>query len=335
MKKFKSILFTSLSIMMICLFMLTGCSCGQTTDILAVTPDGAPALSFAQMLYEDNDKDNIKYTVVNSENIQSYVATEKADIAVLPLNAATKLCKDVYKIVAVTTHGNLYVLGKTEITDLNTLLGKKVGVIQYPNVPGLTFRAILEGNNIPYTLLGSVGDEADANKVNLVSCEPTEVGGLLKSNKVDYCLSAEPASTKVVTTLSADGVKVCLDLQEAYKTTFNGETFPQAVTIVKKSLIENNPKLVKKFIEKLQQNDEFLTENNIEKILEGINSHLEDGYAGSLSKGNLNITSMANCNVKYVDAYSVKQEIYNYISKIRNVDNTKINEITDSIFYNK
>ncbi|MBQ7308047.1 MAG: ABC transporter substrate-binding protein [Clostridia bacterium] len=329
MKKILKYLFTLSLVVMLSLTSFIGC--GQPDKITVITPDGAPALSIAKMMSENqNFGEEVTYKVIDSTTITNYVPNN-SDIAIIPLNAATKLAGDKFKIVAVNTHGNLYVLGKETITDMNTLIGKKVAVIQYANVPGLTFRAVLNGNNIPYAQIGEINDTIDETKVNLYGCDPTAVAQLLSSGSVDYALCAEPSVTILTKNLSAKGIKVCLNLQTAYHDTFN-ENYPQAVTIVKKTLIENNPKFVKKFIQGLKENDSFLVEDNIETILSAISSHIEEGLTPVLN-GKLNATSMTNCNVKYVDAYSVKEQIKNYVEKIKLIDATKVNSITDDIFY--
>ena len=155
----------------------------------------------------------------------------------------------------------------------------------------------------------------------------TDIDGTILGADFEFKQSIKDCIKK----LQAKGIKVCLDLQKAYKDTFN-ENYPQAVTIVKNDLIKNNPKFVKKFIEGLKENDEFLVESNIETILNAISSHIEEGLTPTLN-GKLNANSMANCNVKYVEAYSVKEQIKNYVEKIKLIDATKVNSITDDIFY--
>lgn len=332
MKKITKIM-TTLCLVLVLMISISACSCGKTNQkISVIIPDGAPALAVAQLLSENNTfNQDLTYTVVKPDTLTNYVPT-KADIAVVPINSATKLCGDKYKIVAVNTHGNLFVLGEEEITDMTSLVGKKVACIQYANVPGLTLRTILNGKNIPYTQLGELTDSVDAEKVNIYNCDPTAVASLLAQGKVDYALCAEPSVTIISTNLSAKGIKVCLDIQEEYYKTFN-EHFPQAVTIISNDLIKNNKKFVKSFIEAMKKNDSYVTKENISSMLKGIEEHLDEGLAPTFDEKKLTENSLKNCNVKYVDAYSVKEEIINYIEKVKAVDSTKVNSITDEIFY--
>ena len=106
-------------------------------------------------------------------------------------------------MLGTVTNGNMYFLGAGEQTALTSenlgaaLKGKVVGVVQLTNVPGLTFRTVLEDKNIEYEILGNDTQPTDSDKVYLKAIanpasEITPVGGC------DYYLCAEPvASAKV------------------------------------------------------------------------------------------------------------------------------------------
>ena len=133
-------------------------------DVDVYMPDGAPALSMAQLLNDENEFGcDLSYNVVPATTIQTYVTGEdpQAEICVLPVNAAAKLLGsgENYQMLATLTHGNIYILSAkhtdTQITadNLATLLeGKRVGCIQLSNVVGLTLQSVLKANGIEYTV---------------------------------------------------------------------------------------------------------------------------------------------------------------------------------------
>ena len=130
--------------------------------IKVYAPDGAPALGIANLLSgEETLKNDAEYHVVNATTIQTFVAgnNAQADICILPVNLAVKVLGSgaKYKLVGTLTHGNLFLLanGEGEITkdNLNSLKGKKVGVVNLAAVPGLTFKIILNAHGIKYTEL--------------------------------------------------------------------------------------------------------------------------------------------------------------------------------------
>lgn len=166
-------------------------------------PDGAPALSMAKLLNEDEEDDGVNYHVVDSTAIQTYVTGEKpqADICVLPVNLAAKLFGrgDAYRLLGIVTHGNLYMLSTDADTQYTTenlsgLIGKTVGVIQLPNVPGLTLKVILNQNDIPWQELGNDGTAA-ADKVNL---KAIDVGSVNPAAGLDCYVVSEPAASAKV-----------------------------------------------------------------------------------------------------------------------------------------
>lgn len=131
-----------------------------TSTVEVYMPDGAPALALARLMAEDMQFGNtVNYHVVVADTIASFVNGEnpKADICVLPSNAASKLLgnNSSYTMLGTVTNGNLYILSKNgeEITSNNiktALSGKTVGVIQLANVPGLTFKLILNKYGLSY-----------------------------------------------------------------------------------------------------------------------------------------------------------------------------------------
>lgn len=150
-------------------FFYTGtATAGNVTDTsLAIDvfmPDGAPALSMAQLLSNESafGSENFSYNVVAATSIQAYVTGNdpQAEIAVIPVNAAAQLLGtgSEYQMLATLTHGNIYILSAkhtdTQLTaeNLSLLEGTRVGCIQLSNVVGLTLRSVLRANGIEYTV---------------------------------------------------------------------------------------------------------------------------------------------------------------------------------------
>ena len=112
---------------------------GETgrTALQFYCPDGAPALAAAGLFGNETlgtDDITMNYHVISADKIASTVlkTTKKADVAILPVNAAAKICGtgEDYVLASVLTHGNLFIVSDTEIT-INDLVGKVVGVMRY------------------------------------------------------------------------------------------------------------------------------------------------------------------------------------------------------------
>jgi len=279
-------------------------------------PDGAPSLSMVSLMADDYKIGGVttKYKIVGSDKIGGLVANKQADLAVLPLNLATKVCGDDYQILSVMTWGNLYILGKSG--NLNGIIGNNLYVINLNNVPGLTTRLMLEKENIPYSLT-----EQKSDNIKLVATTSNEVIGGFLSDKMKYTVVAEPAVTKIMSKVS--GLSVVGDMQEIY-----GE-YPQSVLVVKKKLL-NNEKM-QKLIAKLSQNSDYL-QNNLNNVYKTIEKHLEKGLVSAFTE-NLNTTIIARCNVNFKLAINEQEKINNYISNLKRIEPNSCNQLTSGVFY--
>ncbi|MBE7089373.1 MAG: hypothetical protein E7362_01050 [Clostridiales bacterium] len=133
---------------------------GQTINNKTFTfyaPDGAPALAIAKFISDNQNfisGATFNYNVVVADDIVKYMDDTMglADFIILPVNAGTLKYnnqKAQYKMVSVITHGNLYIMSKTEST-LADLDGKKIGVIGEGKVPDLTFKSVLKKSNMSF-----------------------------------------------------------------------------------------------------------------------------------------------------------------------------------------
>ena len=157
-------------------------ACKQDADTAKTysvyAPDGAPALALVNAIEDKAEK--FEYHVVDSSTIQTYVTGEEpeADFCILPVNAASKILGTgtVYQMLGTVTNGNLFFLSAEDNEDLtqdnlSTLVGKSVGVVQLPNVPGLTLQAVLNKYGIDYQIVENGGEKAE-DKVNLIALRP-------------------------------------------------------------------------------------------------------------------------------------------------------------------
>ena len=292
---------------------LTGCFFGKDSgadkleDITVYMPDGAPALALAQLMYEDTEEDGVEYYVAKADAIASKIsfedATENADLCVMPLNLAAKNAKaqENYVMLGSVTNGNLYMISKTETQytkdNLSALVGKTVGVLQINNVPGLTFKTVLNNNGVAWTELKN-NDTAVTDKVNLIAlADATAVA----TTEADCFVIAEPAVTAQV---AKNGFHIVGDLQALY----GGENgYPQAVLVAKKDFVTANEAWVKDFTTKVGNAANWLETATGEQIVTAINGHLDETLGEtSLKAPLLQTAALARCGVKYIPSADCK-----------------------------
>ena len=331
MKKLIVILLSIVSVFSVFAFSACGSKGESENAKLSVyAPDGAPALSVAKFIADKEDFGTgaeIEYNVVAASNIGQVMQQGKGDIIVMPVNAASKLyaanSSDPYKMAAVITHGNLYIMSKEDVA-LQDLKGKVVGVIGQGNVPDLTFKAVLKAANIEY----EVSENAVADKVALkYFADASELIPALKTGSMAIGLLPEPAANKL--TGLDNSFKYALDLQELYDA--ETKTYPQAVVMIKSSVLAAYPELVSDFGGKVAGAVSWVKANATDAA-EAVKSALAEGLTPSLSAANLNATVVDNCKISWQAAADAKAEVQAYINAIINIAPQAAKVVTDDFF---
>lgn len=289
-------------------------------------PDGAPALALVNAIAKDGgkEKNSFDFNIVDANTITSYVAgaNPKADIAVLPVNAAAKVLgtATTYQLLGTVTNGNLYFLTTGENPELNltdgllesNLVGKKIGVVQLTNVPGLTLQAVLNDRGIDYQIVQSTEASVESNKVNLI---PFAAEDVTPAGGCDYYLCPEPAASAKIkgTASSGNPFKMAGDLQELYG---GKDGYPQAAVVVKKSVIAERKADLVTFIGYLNDAKTYLETAEISQILGLLDGKREDGLSPSFSDKNLTPEVIARCSVKFSSGEPCKQKVEAFLEKL-------------------
>lgn len=339
MKKIATI-FMALAMMMTTVFCFAACTPEASDKAKTYTvyaPDGAPALALANAV-DKSDDDCFEYHIVTARTIDAQVTGESpaADFCILPVNAAaSKLgTGEVYQMLGTVTNGNMYFL-TTEgealtAGNLEVLVGKKVGVVQLANVPGLTFRAVLSENDIDYQVLS--GDvESSAEKVNLQPIQDAATG-VTPAGGCDYYLCPEPvASAKIKgTASSAKPFRPAGSLQALYG---EGNGYPQAVLVAKKSIIQSDLAAVNQLIGYMSDSAQFLAECEATTVVSLLENCYTKGMTPSLNANNLTSTVIANCSVRFTAAQSCKEQVNTFLEKLITVVPDFTSKVEDGFYY--
>lgn len=331
---------TAVSLFSAAVFSLSAVSfmaCAQGTDdvgtpeaVQVYMPDGAPALALAKLMNEGGT--DAEYHVVDSSTIQVYVTGDSpaADVCVLPVNLASKLLGtgEEYQMLGTVTHGNLYMLSadaQAQYTTetLSALVGKTVGVVQLANVPGLTFKVILNANEIAWQELTNDSSPA-ADKVNLRAITPDQAS---PAGGMDCYVVPEPAASVKADKTSLEFVG---DLQALY----GGEAgYPQAVIVAKNTLIESDGEWLSGFLAELPAAAEWLTETEPATIVNAVSAHLTPGMTPSLSVENLSLTAIQHSGVRFESAASCKAEVNAFLEKLIAVNASAASAVSDAFYY--
>lgn len=282
---------------------------GDPDKVHVYMPDGAPAIALAAMM--DAGYADTEFTVVTASTIGGYVASGKADMAIMPINAAAKLYNDGVgiKMLTVNTHGNMYLVGKTEEDmNLSDLAGKRVGSIGQGQVPDLTLRMMLDECGVDFV----VSEDTTAGKVAIrYPADGEALPQLLKTGKIDYAFMPEPAVSTAKNNL---GLHVVLDAQQQWTELFGGE-YPQACLVAKAELAEDNADYIDSFIAALKKTEtDKWAENNPDKAVQAVKDNFVSGSQSTLSA--LSAEIIGRCNIKAVDASAARAACDTYFQKL-------------------
>ena len=309
------------------LFSATACKKADPAEISVYAPDGAPALAISKFISDKDDLGtgaSVKYNVIAADGLQTVIAEGKADIVVMPVNLASKIYNsgdDPYKMAGVLTHGNLYVVAKEDVT-LSSLVGKVVGVVNLTNVPGLTFKSILKANGIEY----EDSDAAIEGKTALKGYDGAGLRAALTAGDIDVGVMPEPLATAIT---SSGKLKIALDVQALYDET--AKAYPQAVVMIKSSVLKKYPSLANDFGTKVSGGIGWIKENP-DKAASAIASVLAEGVTQSINAKNLNAKVVDNCKIYWQSATDAKADVVAYIERIRGIAPKAADAVSDDFF---
>lgn len=298
----------------------TFAACNKGEELTLYVPDGAPAMSVAKIINDgsiggsDFGSQKVTTFITMGEDVTAKCGSGEADMAILPTNAAVKICSanDNYKIFSVNVYGVLYVVGREPIESVNDLVDGQSGKLMYSiglgNTPEYVFKTICDNKNIEYL-------EADSNnhygKLALrYFSDASEILPLFLKGEADYALVGEPAATQLVNALVAKGLNPgTLDLQTLWKEVTNSEEsgYPQASLIVKQSLLQDSS-FQKRLTKSLAANSDFVEEHasELKGILQSAGSSLQVDFTAEI---------IQRCHLSFTDAYQVKSDIETYLGK--------------------
>lgn len=237
-----------------------GCEKAPITPGLSPNPvkftfmEGVTALTAAHMMDENMDLGrDIEYNMVNTPDLLlTDVLKEEADIAIVPSNLAAQAWnKDLpYKIAGTSTWGNIYLLGRENLTSLNNLKDREIYLFGKGLTPDLVLNIILRENGM---------DLSTDLKATYVS-SAAELAPMLIGKKADLAILPEPIVSGLI--LKDTDIKVLFDLNGLWGESMGLEKgYPQSSLIIKKSLIEEDPEFVKIFLETYEESIAWANEN--------------------------------------------------------------------------
>lgn len=279
-------------------------------EIKVLSPAGLPTLSLVKMINETHDIDGNKITYKIEKNADALVVDmlkREGDIAIVPSNFAAQLYNKglEYVILGTVGWGSFYIIGNDRIENIKELENKDI----YAFGRGLTPDIILQ--NI---LLKSGIDPEKDIKITYVG-SGNELAGFYLSEKAKIAVVPEPMLSTIMS--KNKETKINFNLNNMWKTIFRSKSgYPQSTLIVKKEVLEENPELIKKFVENLKESIIFLNQDSDKRT----------EYVNNLNiMINISILNeiLSNANIDFVEIGESKSEYEDYF-KILYDTNSKV-----------
>lgn len=257
----------------------------ESYKIKVSSPNGAPALSLATLIQE-NDVD---YNFIAAEAIAAEFANANTDFIIAPINAGAKLYKagkSQYKLAAVVTWGNLYFASQKKNFKLKDIKKSEITLFGENTINASVALSVLEKNKISPKKVNYLGSAAATQNLLLTD-----------SNAI--VLTAEPA-------LTAAKIKnqniTAYALNELYKKSTGFDGFAQAGLFVKSETLENHAEEAGEFLK--------LAEESCSKCSEDVASVAKAAVALEiLPNEKVALSAIPNCSIKFVKASVAKNQI--------------------------
>lgn len=306
MKKF-------LSLLMLCVLLLSMVSCGNTEQpqaekVRVLTLKGPTGMGMANVWNDANSDTDSKYTFTlfaSPDLVKAEVLLGKYDIAALPTNVAAALYnsgKADLQVVAVNTLGVLHIVenGNT-VTDIQSLKGKTIHATGGGSTPEFILRSLLEKNGI---------DPDEDVTLDFHYTDHAELAGYVKSGTVKIAMLPEPNVTVALT--GTENVRVALDLTEEWGKVSDFDVM-QGCIVVRKAFAEEHPELLAEFLDEYRASIEYVNQNP--DVAAGVIANLEIIPKAPLAK-----QAIPRCNIVYVDGEEMKESLSAFLNVLYEAD---------------
>jgi len=272
-------------LVVLCLFaflFVTACAeeVREDVPISVMLVDGAPGLSMAYMMSDEFagvDGLDISYTMTNDVDVLvAALLNSEPDFAIAPINIAAMMYSNGsgYRLAAIPTWGLMHIVSDRDVSSLEELRGETIIAFARAGTPGVTLRAVLAQNGIPFIEPDSADFTPDPDAVAIIYLTaPSDVrdavatGMVVGGEEVSFALLAEPVATAITGfagNMGREGFVARINLQDEWARNNNGEVYPQTALIFHERLLDGDMDLLNSFIAAVEQSTNFVVQSPVE-----------------------------------------------------------------------
>ena len=219
------------------------------------------------------------------------------DIAAVPANLASVLYNNTdgaVQLLAVNTLGVIYIVEKGEtVNSVADLKGKTIYATGKGSTPEYALRYILSENGV----------DPDTDVTIEWKSEPTEVVAVLSAAEGGVAMLPQPFVT--VAQGSVEGLRVAVDLTEAWDALDNGSQLITGVLAVRKEFAHAYPQTVASFLEEYEASTAYANTNTADA------AQLIEKYG--IVKAAIAEKALPYCNITYLAGEEMKAPMDGYL----------------------
>ncbi len=290
-------------------------SSDESRKLRIATLKGPTGMGMVELM-ENSDSYSVE-VLPSPDKVVGMVLNDEADIFSVPTNLASVLYNKTegnITLLNVNTLGVLFLVQSgNDIETIDDLKGKTVISSGKGFAPEFVFDYILSENKIK--------DDVDVQ----YKAEHSEVSTLLVAGEEKYGVLPQPFVTASL--IKNEDLSIALDLTKEWKDVTDGDELPMGCVIVKKSFLEENEELVKKFLEDYKKSIEFVNQDP-DAASELIEKH------GILPKKAIAKKAIPFCNIVFIKANEAKDSILKFYEVLKSYEPKSIGgKLPDEDFF--
>lgn len=280
----------------------------EPTDIRIAGLKGPTSMGMVKLMEDAENGEaanNYTFTIAGSaDEVTPKLIQGEYDIAAVPANLASVLynnTKGAVQLLAINTLGVIYIVEKGDsIQSLSDLAGKTIYATGKGSTPEYSLNYILSENGL---------DPATDVTVEWKT-EPTEVVQVLAQSDSAVAMLPQPYVT--VAQNQVEGLRVAVDLNQAWSDLDNGSLFLTGVLVVRSEFAEQHPEQLAAFLEEYQASTEWVNANvaDAAQLVEKF-----DIVAAAVAE-----KAIPYCNITYIAGDEMKTAMDGYLKVLYDQD---------------
>ena len=261
--------------------------------------DGPSAVSFIQLIEKQTYLEGKRLKIIIKSDplqIQALMMRNELDFSILPTVMAANLYNKglKYRVAACPIWGTLYLLSNDKNISTDDLNNRNISVFGRASTSDILLQRFLSQNAIT------------GCKIDYTHSTNHELARALRLKTINLAVVSEPLVSILIAQDSSINIVTKIDCED-YINNFNKDIFVQTSFLVSDKFTEDYPSLASKVCQLYSRSCNFVTEQPelAAKLL------VKHNFSPNIEVAR---TSLPLCNIQYVAAFAIEQELTKYLN---------------------